>query len=90
MKGSLQGYSLCTIKTNIIRHAVETACVTHRPPPRHCRLSLSFPLRFANGDDDLCHNRQMLWHVWKVPIDMPCHKRDMMLGGGCSLGCCGW
>jgi len=24
VKGSLQGYSLCTIKTNIIRHAIKT------------------------------------------------------------------
>ena len=33
----------------------------------------------ANGDDDLCHNCEMLWHVWKVPIDMPCRQCDMML-----------
>ena len=45
MKGSLQGYALCTIKIKIIRHAVETACVAPRPLPRHRRLSLSFPLR---------------------------------------------
>ena len=40
----------------------------------------------ANGDNDLCHNRRMLWHVWKVPIDMPCCQRDMMLSWWVLVG----
>ena len=40
----------------------------------------------ANGDDDLCHNHQMLWHVWKVSIDVPCRQHDMMLSWWVLVG----
>ena len=31
------------------------------------------------SNNDLCHNCQMLWHIWEVPIDMPCRQCNMML-----------
>ena len=31
------------------------------------------------SNNDLCHNCQMLWHIWEVPIDVPCRQCNMML-----------
>ena len=51
----------------------------------HCSLptaqtsSFVIVVSIANSDNDLCHNHQMLWHIWKVPIDVPCCQCNMTL-----------
>jgi len=44
----------------------------------------------VDSDDDLCHNRQMLWHIWEVPLTCHVVSATWCWGGGCLLGCCGW
>ena len=48
----------------------------HCSSPTSQASSFVVVVSIANGDDDLCHNRQMLWHVWKVPIDVPCRQHE--------------
>ena len=51
----------------------------HHSLPTSQASSLVIVVSIVNSDDDLCHNCQMLWHAWKVPIDVPHCQHDMMI-----------